>query len=164
MTKIDDAGFHDFVGARLEMWRRTAYLLSQWAVDGAHRTYLGQGLISSHGRIGTVEFNIDRHGGHPSCPADGSDAAKEGTCTITAGPHGEAIQTDVYHYSHTSPAQIEFIVTVYRPDGVRVLAENRNQSGVMENDSATGTEPPLTAAQLTEIALDSALTLPAGWT
>jgi len=29
MTKIDETGFHEFVGARLEMWRRTAYLLSR---------------------------------------------------------------------------------------------------------------------------------------
>jgi RNA polymerase sigma-70 factor (sigma-E family) len=29
MTKIDQTGFHEFVGSRLEMWRRAAYLLSR---------------------------------------------------------------------------------------------------------------------------------------
>jgi hypothetical protein len=139
--------------------------MSQWTSDGVDRIYLAQGTVSSQGRIGTILFNInidhDRSG--PACPPASSDAANDGTCTITAGPHGEAVQTEVYHYALSNPAQIEIIVNVYRPDGVRILAENRNQSGPSENDGATGQEPPLTTAQLTQIAEDPALTLPAGW-
>jgi hypothetical protein len=136
---------------------------SEWNVQDAHRIYVGQGTVSVHGRIGTVLFNIDYYPGGPSCPAPGSDATKDGTCTITAGPGGAAIQTDVYHYAHTDPAQIEVIVTAYRPDGLRVMAENRNQSGALENVGATGMAPPLTAAQLTRIAEDPAFALAADW-
>jgi hypothetical protein len=136
---------------RGEVW------LSEWVPGDGHTTYLGQGAISSGGRTGTVLINIS-YGRPPICVK-----TTETQCTVEPRPNGEFVETTVTHYSNTDPAQIELTVSFVNADGLVVMVENRNQSGVTENDPATGAEPPLTASQLRQIALDPRLTLPASF-
>ena len=146
MTANEATGYTRYEGG--EVW------FSEWVPGDGHTTYLGQGAISSGGHTGTVLINIS-YAGPPTCVK-----TTETQCTVELRPNGEFVETTETHYSNTDPAQIELTVSFVNADGLVVTVENRNQSGVSENDAATGVEPPLTANQLRQIALDRRLTLP----
>ena len=145
VTPNQATGYTRYAGG--EVW------FSEWVPGDGHTTYLGQGAISSGGRRGTVLINIS-YAGPPTCIK-----STDTQCTMELLPAGAFVQTTETHYSNTDPAQIELTVSFVNSDGLVVTAENRNQSGVTENDAATGLEPPLTAMQLRQIAMDRRLTL-----
>ena len=112
--------------------------------------YLGQGRVRSGGGTGDLVIQISPDWGPvPPCTPD---AVKNSGCTTTAGPAGEKIHTSSArvqggpHQSQAGPAK-RAMVMVERSDGVVLIL-----TILGEGDNA-----PLTAAQLTAVALDPAV-------
>ncbi|MGX1615334.1 hypothetical protein ACWIF8_15780 [Micromonospora chalcea] len=113
--------------------------------------YMGQGRVRAGDRTGDliVGIPLDREQILP-CPPE---QVEKKQCAITAGPAGETIMTRSIRNpdsrSERSPTgfTMDHSVWIWRPDGVVIHVQ------MMGEDE----DPPLTAAQLTALALDPAV-------
>ncbi|MGC1211325.1 MAG: hypothetical protein WA890_08710 [Micromonospora sp.] len=113
--------------------------------------YLGQGRVRSGGRAGYLTFQITPDlGPLPPCTSEG--VTKNG-CATTTGPGGETVQTssarnpDIQSGRSPTGFTMSHHTYVARRDGVAIIV------GIMGEDE----DPPLTAAQVTALALDPAV-------
>ncbi|MET8832357.1 hypothetical protein ABZV78_00345 [Micromonospora sp. NPDC004540] len=113
--------------------------------------YMGQGRVRSGDRAGYLIVGIPLDWG-PLLPCP-SDQVKKNQCATTTGPAGETILTRSVRNpdTHFGRSPTGFIVShdvfVKRPDGVVIIVQIRGEDE----------DPPLTAPQLTALALDPAI-------
>jgi hypothetical protein len=110
---------------------------------------------------GNIWAIVTRLGGNATpateCGKPPDDAQQ--SCERKAGPHGETVVEETL----SSPGQATANRTnVTKPDGTGVMVEAQNVADDAKKDHPDGPDmpsPPLSLAQLTEVALDPGLTL-----
>jgi hypothetical protein len=102
---------------------------------------------------------VTRLGSVNGPPTECSEPPEEttGSCERKTGPHGEIVVESTYRLPHGATVDRS---NVTKPDGTGVIVEAQNVAGSAKQDGEPEMpSPPLSLAQLTEVALDPGLTL-----
>ncbi|MGW5717151.1 hypothetical protein ACWEVP_13380 [Amycolatopsis sp. NPDC003865] len=129
--------------------------------SGGEDYFMAAATTADGPRQGNVWAIVTRLGGNAT-PATECGKPPEGmqlSCELKTGPHGETVVEETL----SSPGQATSNRTnVTRRDGTGVMVESQNVADDAKKDHPDGPDmpaPPLSLAQLTDIALDPGLTL-----
>jgi hypothetical protein len=127
--------------------------------SGGEDYFMAAATTADGPRRGNVWAMVTRLGGLYGPPTECSNPPNDmtGSCSKTTGPHGEI----VVESTMTSPGGPTVDrSTVTKPDGTGVIVEAQNVAGsAKQHGEPEMPAPPLSLAQLTEVALDPGLTL-----
>ncbi|SFW91776.1 hypothetical protein [Amycolatopsis australiensis] len=127
--------------------------------SGGEDYFMAAATTADGPRKGNVWAIVTRLGGNatPATECGPPPEGAQGSCDRTSGPHGETIVAQTF----TSPGEATVNqVDVAKPDGTGVIVEAENVAdSAKKRIPPDMPSPPLSLAQLTEVALDPALTL-----
>jgi len=147
------------VAAAYQVAGGSQFWSSGWTTPDVADVYTGQGLIKADDRVGTVSFEIGISLGSIECPSNwGNDVHL--TCSANTRPDGTHTVVQQSTFTGVQPTELDIVVSVLHANGMYVTATTINHSGLARTDPDTTAAPPLTSAQLMQIALDPALTFP----
>ncbi|WP_318307595.1 hypothetical protein [Amycolatopsis solani] len=129
------------------------------ACSGGEDYFLSWATTAKGELKGNVMAVVTRIGGNatPSTECTPPPERTEGSCRRRTGPHGETIIESTFTQPG-GPTVNESDVT--KPDGTGIILQAENVAGDAKRGGAPDMpSPPLSLAQLTEIALDPGLTL-----
>jgi hypothetical protein len=129
------------------------------ACSGGEDYFMAAATTADGPRRGNVWAMVTRLGSvnGPPTECDNPPDGMTGSCNRKTGPHGEVVVESTF----TSPGgpTVERS-NVTKPDGTGVIVEAQNVAGSAKQDGEPEMPaPPLSLAQLTEVALDPGLTL-----
>ncbi|SEF37043.1 hypothetical protein SAMN05421837_112154 [Amycolatopsis pretoriensis] len=129
--------------------------------SGGEDYFLAAATTAEGPRKGNIWAIVTRLGGHATPATECGDPPEnmQQSCERKAGPHGEIVVEETL----SSPGQATFNRTnVTKLDGTGVMVEAQNVADDAKKNHPDGPDmpsPPLSLAQLTDIALDPGLTL-----
>ncbi|MEU7786879.1 hypothetical protein [Amycolatopsis sp. NPDC049159] len=128
--------------------------------SGGEDYFTSTATTAKGNRKGNLLAIVTRLGGNatPTTQCGPPPERTEGSCQRRIGPHGETIVEITFTLRGGGPTVNESNVT--KPDGTGIILEAENVAGDAKRGGAPDMpSPPLSLAQLTEIALDPGLTL-----
>lgn len=127
--------------------------------SGGEDYFMAAASTTEKAHKGNVWAIVTRLGGNAGPATECSPAPEDtqGSCRRRTGPHGETIVEETF----TMPGGPTVNrVNVTKPDGTGVLVEAQNTAqDAKQGDAPDMPSPPLSLAQLAEVALDPGLTL-----
>jgi hypothetical protein len=127
--------------------------------SGGEDYFMAAASTSKKALKGGVWAIVTRLGGNatPATECQRAPDGTQGSCNRRTGPHGETIVEETF----TMPGGPTVNrVNVTKPDGTGVLVEAQNTArDAKQGDAPDMPSPPLSLAQLAEVALDPGLTL-----
>ena len=129
------------------------------ACSGGEDYFMAAASTTEKAHKGNVWAIVTRLGGNatPATECSPPPERTEGSCHRRTGPHGETI-VELTFTLRDGPTVNQVDVT--KPDGTGLLVEAQNTArDAKQGDAPDMPSPPLSLAQLAEVALDPALTL-----